>query len=252
MGYNTSLTKEKLVKILKGVNIPKHIAIIMDGNGRWALSRNKARIQGHKAGVKTVDEIAESCAKIGVERLTLYAFSSENWRRPADEVSALMHMLHKYLIDKRGKLLRNRIRLTAIGDLEYLPDFVKRELNKTMEISSNCSRMTLCLALNYGGKKEILDAVNKLIKNKKRIDSDVTEEEFQKYLYDPSITDPELLIRTGGEIRISNFLLWHISYAELYFTNVLWPDFRTFHLLSAIKEFSKKKRRFGGLDDYQS
>lgn len=251
MANNSSLGKGTILRKLGQVNIPRHIAIIMDGNGRWALSNNLPRLKGHQAGVKSVDEITESCAKIGVKRLTLYAFSSENWRRPRDEVEGLMRMLHMYLIVKRGKIMQNRIRLTTIGDVTQLPSSVKKELDRTVRISRNNSRMTLCLALNYGGQQEIIDAVRTAFKNNASKTCDINQLNFRKYMYDPEMAEPDLLIRTGGEIRISNFLLWHISYTELYFTKVLWPDFRTPDLIRAVKEFSRRSRRYGGIDDYQ-
>lgn len=244
-------TRSALQKALEGVKIPQHIAIIMDGNGRWAISKNMPRVKGHEAGVASVDEITETCAKIGVKQLTLYAFSAENWRRPREEVEALMEMLTKYLIEKRDKIMKNGIRLTSIGDTSMLPNPAKTELEKMIRLSRPNKRMTLCLALNYSGKNEIINAINRLLSDDNR-PKQIDEQTLRKYLYDPSMPEPDLLIRTAGEIRISNFLLWHVSYTELYFTETLWPDFRTPDLIKALKEFSRRTRRYGGLDDYES
>ncbi len=228
--------------------IPKHVAVIMDGNGRWAKQKGKSRIFGHRNGVKAVRDTIETAAEMGVKFVTLYAFSTENWSRPKDEVSGLMELL-VFTINKEIKtLMENEIALQAIGDLKSLPKVCYRELMKAIEKTSKNKRMTLVLALSYSSKWEIMNAVKSLakeIENKKINPDDITEEIFEQHLCTSSIPDPELLIRTSGEHRISNFLLWQIAYSELYFTEKLWPDFRKEDFKLAIADYQKRERRFG-------
>lgn len=230
--------------------IPTHIAIIMDGNGRWARQRGLIRIRGHEKGTESVREITRECAKKHLKQLTLYAFSSENWKRPKREVNLLMKLLKAYLIKERKEIEENNIKLTAIGRINELPEDVQRELAISMEESKNNTGMVLCLALNYGGRTEIVDAAKEIMRKVKegklRLD-EITEETFREHMYMPDMQDPDLLIRTGGEMRISNFLLWEVSYAELWVTPVYWPDFTKTHLEEAIRDYANRERRFGGL-----
>ncbi|MDP7567583.1 MAG: isoprenyl transferase [Flavobacteriales bacterium] len=225
-------------------NLPKHIAITMDGNGRWAKTKGKLRVFGHKNGVKAVRDTVEAAAEIGIEFLTLYAFSTENWNRPESEVNALMTLLVSAINKETKTLMDNNIRLSTIGDTESLPSKAKKELLQAIEKTKNNSRMTLVLALSYSGRWDIINAVNTIVKED-NVNRDITEEEFQQYLTTKSVPDPELLIRTSGEYRISNFLLWQIAYSELYFTDTLWPDFRKEDLEKAILDYQSRERRFG-------
>jgi undecaprenyl diphosphate synthase len=225
-------------------NLPKHIAITMDGNGRWAKTKGKLRVFGHKNGVKAVRDTVEAAAEIGIEFLTLYAFSTENWNRPESEVNALMTLLVSAINKETKTLMDNNIRLSTIGDTESLPSKAKKELLQAIEKTKNNSRMTLVLALSYSGRWDIINAVNTIVKED-NVNRDITEETFQQYLTTKSVPDPELLIRTSGEYRISNFLLWQIAYSELYFTDTLWPDFRKEDLEKAILDYQSRERRFG-------
>jgi len=236
---------------MEPTNLPQHIAIIMDGNGRWARERGLPRNRGHREGVNSVREITRECAKLGIKQLTLYAFSAENWKRPKNEVDFLMRMLRRFLIAERKEIMENNIRLAAIGRIHELPKEVQKELRKTCEMSKNNKGMTLCLALNYGGRSEIADAVAKIAKDASDgalKPGDVNEDLISNYLYTAGMPDPDLLIRTSGEMRVSNFLLWQISYAELYVTPLCWPDFRKPQLMEAIAEYAKRERRFGGIE----
>ncbi|MDY6854262.1 MAG: isoprenyl transferase [Thermodesulfobacteriota bacterium] len=238
-------------KSLEGLNregLPKHIAIIMDGNGRWAKRKRKSRIFGHEKGSDTVREVVRTCRKLGIEVLTLYAFSMENWDRPALEVNALMSLLKQFLVKELDEMLDNSIRLMAIGNLERLPNDVYAVLQDTIQKTEKCNQMTLNLALSYGGRNDILRAVKKVIddfKLKKITREDITLEVFSNYLYTSRLPDPDLLIRTSGERRISNFLLWQIAYTEIYITDTLWPDFTKEDLINAIIDFQNRERRFG-------
>ena len=231
--------------------IPAHIAIIMDGNGRWARQRNYPRIMGHRAGVDPVRTAVETCAQLGVEVLTLYAFSVENWKRPRHEIDALWSLLRFYLRRELPNLVRNDIQLVAIGRLESLPAAVQQELQSVMHKTAQNRGMRLNLAINYGGRTELVDAVNSMLENAKAEGSldalEITEESISEHLYTAGLKDLDLLIRTSGEMRISNFLLWQIAYAELYVTDTLWPDFTRTELLEAIFDFQNRERRFGGL-----
>jgi len=225
-------------------NLPKHIAITMDGNGRWAKSKGKLRIFGHKNGVKAVRDTVEGAAEIGIEYLTLYAFSSENWNRPEKEVNALMTLLVSAVNKETKTLMDNNIRLSTIGDINKLPSKAQKELQEAISKTKDNTRMNLVLALSYSGRGEILNAVKNIIKDRKEPE-EINEATFQQYLTTKSVPDPELLIRTSGEYRISNFLLWQIAYSELYFTETLWPDFRRANLYKAILNYQRRERRFG-------
>ncbi|BAT72427.1 undecaprenyl diphosphate synthase [Thermosulfidibacter takaii ABI70S6] len=229
---------------------PTHVAIIMDGNGRWAQKRGLSRIYGHKKGVERVEEIIEAAQELRIKYLTLFAFSTENWKRPPEEVEFLMGLLKEYLTHKRNQLIEQNIRFNAMGRIHELPKKVVEEINETINATQECTGLTLNLALNYGGRAEIVDAARKLAK---RLSSnglrpeDIDEEMFSKFLYCPWIPEPDLLIRTSGEMRISNFMLWELAYTELYFTPVLWPDFTKEEFIKAIENYKNRERRFGGL-----
>ena len=231
-------------------NIPQHIAIIMDGNGRWAKARNLPRTMGHKAGVETVRTIITECKRLGIKHVTLYTFSTENWKRPALEVETLMTLLQSYLKKEVEELNINNVKLTAIGDIEKLPKSCLDELKRAMELTKDNDGPNLNLALNYGGRYDITNAVKQIsrdIENHKLNSDDITEETIKNYLSTKSIPDPDLVIRTSGEQRLSNFLLWELAYAELYFTDVYWPDFDEKELQKAIYTYQNRDRRFGGL-----
>lgn len=228
--------------------LPRHIAIIMDGNGRWAQRQGKLRVFGHESGVISVRETAEAAAELGVEFLTLYAFSTENWTRPKLEVDALMHLLVKTLNDETATLNDNNIRLLAIGDLDSLPKDCYQGLMEAMEKTKGNTRMSMILALSYSGRWEIMNAVKKLVSDIQSAGlslDNLTQDVFSSYLKTHQMPDPELLIRTSGEYRISNFMLWQLAYSELYFTPKLWPDFRKEDLYEAILDFQCRERRFG-------
>ena len=230
--------------------MPKHVAIIMDGNGRWAEKRGLSRIEGHKRGVERVDEIVEEASRIGIKYLTLFAFSTENWKRPEYEVSFLMDLLKLYLETKKEKMLKNNIRFNVMGRIDGLPADVREKIEEVLEATRGCDGLVLTLALNYGGRAEIVDAVRKLIKrlsDNGLKPEEVDEEIFSRFLYCPWLPEPDLLIRTSGEQRISNFMLWQLAYTELYFTSVLWPDFTKEEFLRAIEDYKRRERRFGGL-----
>jgi len=232
----------------EGKNIPRHVAIIMDGNGRWAKQRGKARIEGHRVGAESVRAIVRACGELGIEYLTLYAFSSENWNRPRAEVSALMHLLEFYLKQEIPELNKNNVRLTAIGRIHELPGSAQKQLAKSIEALSKNTGLTLVLALSYGGRAELVDATRSIAREVKagRLDiADIDDKLISQHLYTRDIPDPDLLVRTSGEMRVSNFLLWQISYAEIYVTDVLWPDFRKPELEQACEEYGKRSRRFG-------
>jgi undecaprenyl diphosphate synthase len=231
--------------------LPAHIAIIMDGNGRWARQRNYPRIMGHKAGVDPVRTVVETCAQMGLEAVTLYAFSVENWKRPRHEIDGLWRLLRFYLRRELPNLMRNDIQLAAIGRLESLPASVQDELQSVMRSTAQNRGMRLNLAINYSGRTELVDAVNAILENA-RLEGDlesldINEETISSHLYTAGLKDPDLLIRTSGEMRISNFLLWQIAYAELYVTETLWPDFTRTNLLEAVFEYQNRDRRFGGI-----
>ncbi len=230
--------------------IPKHVAIIMDGNGRWAELRGKKRIFGHRAGAKTVERIIKASGKLGIKHLTLYAFSIENWSRPQDEIDALMLLLESFLKNNRKVLKSEKLKLTAIGAIEMLPESTQKILNSIIEETADHQNGTLNLALSYGGRTEIVEATKKIaqqVVDKEITIDDIDQELFSQSLYTAGLPDPELVIRTSGEIRLSNFLLWQLSYAELFFTETLWPDFSDKEYNEIITNFSRRNRRFGGI-----
>ncbi|MHB9154060.1 MAG: isoprenyl transferase [Endomicrobiales bacterium] len=224
--------------------LPAHIAIIMDGNGRWAKKRCLPRVLGHREGVKRVREIVESCSRLNIRALTLYAFSAENWARPGAEVKALMTILKSYLKKEYPVMMKNNVRLRAVGDIAHLPPEAREELKETVKKTEKNSGLALNLALNYGGRQEIVRAVNRLVKQGRR---EVDENLITEALDTAGLPDPDLLIRTSGEMRVSNFLLWQIAYTEFYVTKTLWPDFRENDLYRAIEDFQSRERRFGGV-----
>jgi undecaprenyl diphosphate synthase len=239
-----------LVEAIDWSRLPRHVAVIMDGNGRWAKLRHKRRVEGHRAGIDAVRDVVETSARVGLEVLTLYAFSVENWKRPASEVQTLMGLLKHYLRSELPTLLRNNIRFQVIGRMGDLPADVQRELQRGMERTAQCGGLLFNIALNYGGRAEITDAVQRLLADvvaNGKDPSSITEETISSHLYTAGQPDPDLLIRTSGELRISNFLLWQIAYAEIWVTDVLWPDFRRKHLLQAIADYQKRERRYGGI-----
>ena len=233
---------------LKG--LPQHIAVIMDGNGRWAQRRHLPRIAGHRAGVKAARQIIESCARLKLPCLTLYAFSLENWRRPQAEVDFLMRLLREYLSRELPSIHKNNIKLQVIGRAEQLPDAVRLDIEEGMRLTASNTGMKLVVALNYGARAELVDAFNVLLKQAKASgasDFQADEQLISDHLYTAGLPDPDLLIRTSGEMRVSNFLLWQIAYAEMYVTETLWPDFSRECLLEALLDFQKRERRYGGL-----
>jgi undecaprenyl diphosphate synthase len=235
-----------LVDHLDFERLPAHIAVIMDGNGRWAAQRHLPRVEGHRAGIDAVRDTVETGARLGINVLTLYAFSVENWKRPASEIGALMGLLKRYLRSELHTLLDNNIRFQVVGRMEELSADIQDELHSAMQRTATNTGMRFNIALNYGGRTEILDAVKRAIEKGLRT-QDVTEESFARLLYTAGQPDPDLLIRTSGEMRVSNFLLWQIAYAEIYVTDTLWPDFRRRHLLEAILAYQKRERRYGGI-----
>ena len=237
-----------LLESINTDNLPKHLAIIMDGNGRWAKKQGLLRTLGHNKGTKTVNKIVKTCAKLGIENLTLYAFSSENWNRPKLEVDTLMKILVNSLKKELITLQENNIRLNSIGNLSKLPNSILKELQDVIEKTKNNTRMTLTLALSYGSREELLNVVKNIsdkVKNNIISIDNIDESIINQHLYTHNLPDVDLLIRTSGEHRISNFLLWQIAYAELFFTDVLWPDFTEEHLYEAIISYQKRERRFG-------
>lgn len=233
-------------------NLPRHLAIIMDGNGRWAKARMLPRIMGHRKGVQTVRLIVEECSRVGIGYLTLFAFSAENWSRPKTEVRSLMTLLKKYIKMEVPRMMRNNIRFNVIGNRTDLPDDVAAGLDEAMKTTSVNSGMTLTLALSYGSRQELLQAAKGVaadIKCGKLSPEDLTEDSFSQYLYTSNLPDPDLLVRTSGEMRISNFLLWQLAYTELYFTDINWPDFNKDELYKALADYQQRERRFGLTSD---
>jgi len=233
-------------------NLPNHIAVIMDGNGRWAKKQGARRIFGHQNAIKAVRDISEGSAELGIKYLTLYAFSTENWNRPKAEIKGLMELLVSTIRKETETLIKNNIILKAIGDIDSLPPKCQRELSEAMDITKNNSGLILILALSYSGRWDIVQGVKSLLKDVKNeliSEEDINQELFSRYLSTSNIPDPELLIRTSGEMRISNFLLWQMAYTELYITELLWPDFRKEHLIEAIISYQKRERRFGKISE---
>ncbi|MDB6036597.1 MAG: Isoprenyl transferase [Verrucomicrobiales bacterium] len=230
--------------------LPTHVAIIMDGNGRWAKQRHLPRVEGHRNGVESVRAVVRACGEVGIKYLTLYAFSVENWNRPQDEVDTLMKYLARFLKNEIGELNKNNVRLEVIGQIYRLPEFVQEQLKKTQAALEKNTGLTLVLALSYGGRTEIVEAVRKIAEQAKqgKIEpAEINEQVIAQHLYTHAWPDPDLLIRTSGEMRVSNFLLWQISYAELVVTPTLWPDFRKPQLFEALEEYTRRNRRFGGI-----
>ena len=239
---------EELLKLINRKRLPQHIAIIMDGNGRWAKRHNRTRIVGHLEGTKTIRKIVKFCGEIGIKILTLFAFSTENWNRPKREVYALMKLLFRFLRDEINNLQKNNVKLLASGQIERLPTKVRVELSKTIDATKENKGLILNLALSYGGREEIVRACREIarqVSSKRKKIEDIDEESFNNYLYTTGLPDPDLLIRTSGEFRISNFLLWQIAYSEIYVTPVLWPDFNRRDLLLALIDYQRRERRFG-------
>jgi len=231
--------------------MPRHIAIIMDGNGRWAVRRSLPRIEGHRRGVASVRRTVEEAARLGLEQLTLFCLSSENWKRPQRELDFLMRLLEQYMIEERTTIMDQNITVSIIGRREGIPNDVQREIDKTIQMTAANTGMRLCLAINYGGRGELVDAVQAIAEevNEGKLAPDkITEETISNHLYTVGMPDPDLLIRTAGEMRVSNFLLWQISYAELWVTDQCWPEFEERHLQEAIRAFASRDRRFGGLN----
>jgi len=240
---------EDLLQQVDKTALPRHVAIIMDGNGRWARKRGLPRVAGHRAGTRAVREVVEGCAELHIPALTLYAFSVENWKRPLAEVSTLMSLLREYLTKELETLCKNNIRLQTIGRTDELDPGVRDHLLKTITQTARNTGMVLTLALNYGGRAEIVDAVNRILSNgRKNSGEPMTEQEFSKYLYTAALPEPDLLIRTSGELRISNFLLWQIAYSEIWVTDTLWPDFDKTRLYEALIAYQKRERRYGGIE----
>lgn len=236
---------------LAAERLPRHIAVIMDGNGRWAQRQGLPRVEGHRRGVASVRRTVEECARLGIEQLTLYCLSSENWKRPQYELDFLMHLLEQYMIEERSTIMANNIQVRIIGRRDGIPEQVQQEMDRTIELSASNTGTTLCLAINYGGRGEMVDAVRKMASEAAAgtLDPDsITEDDIAAHLYTAGMPDPDLLIRTAGEMRISNFLLWQISYAELWVTQQCWPEFCEETLHQAIRDFAGRDRRFGGLN----
>lgn len=242
------LSDAELVTRLEPELLPKHLAVIMDGNGRWAEARGLPRIAGHREGIKSVREMITLCLDLGIHALTIYAFSQENWNRPATEINALMGLLEHYLSTERNKLIEQGVRFRTIGRTDSLPPSALRWVRAAERETAHLDKLQLTVALSYGGRAEIIDAIRSLVRvsqDGKLQEEDITEELVQQHLYTHDLPDPDLLIRTSGESRISNFLLWQLAYTELYFTPTLWPDFRRRELLLALLEFQRRERRFG-------
>jgi len=239
----------RLLEKLDLTRLPRHVAVIMDGNGRWAQKRHLPRIAGHRSGTQSARTTIETCARLKIEALTLYAFSVENWRRPKTEIDFLMALLREYLRKEMPLLQKNNIRMRFLGRIDELPAGVQNDVRDAMEKTAGNKGMVLCVALNYGGRAEIVDAMNAILseRNGHGTPNKVTEEQLSRHLYTEGLPDPDLLIRTSGEMRVSNFLLWQIAYAEIFVTETLWPDFNRARLLEALLEFQKRERRYGGI-----
>jgi len=245
---NTETGEAHLLAQIDLERLPQHIAIIMDGNGRWAKKRHLPRIAGHRAGIRAVRQAVEACARLGVPYLTLYAFSVENWKRPHTEIKLLMDLLREYLKKEIAELNRQNIRLGVIGRIDELPKLVQRDLENALEKTQTNKGLRLTLALNYGARAEMVDAVRALAEKFRNNGSlDINEETVSQYLYTREMPDPDLLVRTSGELRVSNFLLWQIAYAEIWVTETLWPDFTQNDLFQAIVDYQRRERRYGGL-----
>jgi undecaprenyl diphosphate synthase len=244
--------EERLLRAIDPARLPRHVAIIMDGNGRWAKSRSLPRVAGHRAGITAVREVVETAARLGLQVLTLYAFSVQNWKRPRREIDTLMELLKEFLARELNTLNRNNIRFEVIGRFDELGESVKKELRKGIEATRKNTGLLFNIALSYGGRTEIVDACRRAMEEKASGEAawaELTEEVLSGYLYTAGQPDPDLLIRTSGELRVSNFLLWQIAYAEIWVTETLWPDFRRRQLLQAIVDFQKRERRYGRVEE---
>ena len=237
---------EKTIEVPRSSPGPAHVAIIMDGNGRWAAQRHLPRVEGHRAGIEAVRDSVETAARLGIKVLTLYAFSMENWKRPASEVGTLMQLLKRYLRSELDTLLKNDIRFRVIGRMEELSPDIQDELRAAIQRTADSPGMLFNIALNYGGRAEIVDAARRAMTSGVRPE-DLDEQRFASFLYTAGQPDPDLLIRTSGEMRVSNYLLWQIAYSEIYVTDTLWPDFRRRHLIEAVLAYQKRERRYGGI-----
>ncbi len=251
MSRETEYSSAKLRELgIDPERLPRHIAVIMDGNGRWAISRGLPRIEGHRRGVESVRTIVEECARIGIEQVTLYCLSSENWKRPQEELDLLMQLLEQYLVEERTEIMRQELQFAVIGRRDGLSEGAIREIDKTLEVASANTGMRLCLAINYGSRGEIANAVRRIAEQVQsgELTTDAIDEQcISDHLDTAGMSDPDLVIRTAGEMRVSNFLLWQISYAELFVTQKHWPEFRLPDLVEALKSFAARDRRFGGL-----
>jgi undecaprenyl diphosphate synthase len=244
--------EETLLQRIDLTRLPRHVAVIMDGNGRWARSRNLPRVEGHRAGIDAVRDTVEAAGRLGIGVITLYAFSVENWKRPRYEVSTLMMLLKEYLSRELHTLVENDIRFVPIGRIEGLDPSVQNELQRTADATAANQGLLFQIALNYGGRAEIVDAANRIVRilrERNLPDFEITEDFFANHLYTPGVPDPDLMIRTSGEMRVSNFLLWQIAYSEIHVNKVLWPDFRRRHLFEAIIDYQARDRRYGGVSD---
>jgi undecaprenyl diphosphate synthase len=237
----------RLLEKLDFSRLPRHIAVIMDGNGRWAQKRHLPRIAGHSAGTQSARTTIESCARLNIEALTLYAFSVENWRRPKTEIEFLMQLLREYIRKEMPLLQKNNIRMRFLGRTDELPEAVQRDTREATEALAKNTGMVLSIALNYGGRAEIVDAINGILVARNGHQTPITEEDLSRHLYTADLPDPDLLIRTSGEMRVSNFLLWQIAYAEIFVTDTLWPDFNRARLLEALLDYQKRERRYGAI-----
>lgn len=246
------MKEANLLKLINPEKLPKHIAIIMDGNGRWAKQQGLLRVMGHKAGIEAIKDIITVCSDIGIRVLTLYAFSVENWHRPKIEVNSLMKLLKIFLRNEINELQRKNVKVMAIGRIQELPLFAQQEIYSAIEKTKNNTGLILNLALNYSGRVDILEAVRKIIEKYESSGlalKEFDEESFGSFLYTSGLPEPDLLIRTSGEYRLSNFMLWQLAYTEIWITDILWPDFRKVHLLEAILDYQKRKRRFGKIHE---
>jgi len=245
-------SEQELKTQLEAARLPRHIAVIMDGNGRWARQRGLPRLEGHRASRRSIRDTVEACGELGIGFLTLYTFSVENWRRPQAEVEALMHLIEGTLRAEADELHQNNVRVRSLGHMPPLPSSLQHEIRRVEDLTARNTGLTLQLALNYGGRQEIVHAALALARDlaSGRLTADeIQESHFTRYLYRPDAPDPDLLIRTGGELRVSNYLLWQIAYTEIYVTAILWPDFRKVHLYQALLDYQGRQRRFGGVED---
>ena len=251
MNSPTTSAADSSVFEIASEHLPSHIAVIMDGNGRWAQRQGLPRIEGHRSGVTSVRKITEECARIGIGQLTLYCLSSENWKRPQSELDFLMHLLEQYMIEERSLIMEQNITVSVIGRRDGIPDSVLSEIDKTIDMSAANTGTRLCLAINYGGRGEMVDAIRRIAKDaaERKITPDSIDEQLVgRYLYTSGMPDPDLLIRTAGEMRVSNFLLWQISYAEIWVTEKSWPEFREADLHESLRDYARRDRRYGGLN----